>query len=147
MPTGYTAKIAEGMTFREYALGCARAFGALIEMRDEPNDVPIPDEFKPSDYHLDKFTEQRNRLAEFEGMSDHEANEQSKAEYMRALGYHHEGIKKDNALREKYERMLKEVEAFTPPSPEHAEYKEFMRSQIVESMRFDCGQYHEHELK
>ena len=36
MPTGYTDKIKDGITFKEYAMGCARAFGALITMRDNP---------------------------------------------------------------------------------------------------------------
>jgi hypothetical protein len=38
MPTGYTAGVADGTIteFREYALLCARAFGACIMLRDEP---------------------------------------------------------------------------------------------------------------
>ena len=45
MPTGYTAGILEGETFEQYALQCAKAFGALVMMRDEPSDAPIPDQF------------------------------------------------------------------------------------------------------
>ena len=46
MPTGYTADIQDGKitTLREYALSCARAFGALIMMRDDPHDAPIADD-------------------------------------------------------------------------------------------------------
>ena len=51
MPTGYTSKIADGIGFKDFALSCARAFGACIEMRDDPSDKPIPNEFKPNDYH------------------------------------------------------------------------------------------------
>jgi hypothetical protein len=47
MPTGYTAPIADGMTFEQFALGCARAFGALVTMRDEPSDAPIPERLEP----------------------------------------------------------------------------------------------------
>lgn len=45
MPTGYTAAIKYGITFKEFALDCARNFGACISMRDEPRETPIPDEF------------------------------------------------------------------------------------------------------
>ena len=38
MPTGYTLDLYNGkdITFEEFVLKCARAFGALIDMRDEP---------------------------------------------------------------------------------------------------------------
>ena len=34
MPTGYTYKIGEGASFKEFVMACARAFGACVEMRD-----------------------------------------------------------------------------------------------------------------
>ena len=53
MPTGYTAMLTEEkeITFEDFALKCARAFGALIEMRDESLDAKIPEEFKVTEYH------------------------------------------------------------------------------------------------
>lgn len=51
MPTGYTWDIKDEITFEQFIMNCARAFGALVEMRDEPRDKKIPDELKPSDYH------------------------------------------------------------------------------------------------
>ena len=62
MPTGYTAKIADGQTFEEFILSCARAFGALVEMRDEPADAPIPEEFKPSAYHTTQIGVARAKM-------------------------------------------------------------------------------------
>ncbi len=73
MPTGYTAILMEkGQTFQEFIMGCARAFGALIEMRDSPNDAPIPDKFEPSDYHAKRIIELREKLAKFKLMTDAE---------------------------------------------------------------------------
>lgn len=40
MPTGYTDAIKDGISFNQFILSCARAFGALITMRDEPSSVP-----------------------------------------------------------------------------------------------------------
>ena len=50
MPTGYTVALYEGkdVTFEDFVMGCSRAFGALISLRDEPN-APIPEEFKVSE--------------------------------------------------------------------------------------------------
>lgn len=54
MPTGYTVGIADGKitTFEQYAMTCARAFGALVMMRDDPFDAPIPEEIKVADYYV-----------------------------------------------------------------------------------------------
>jgi hypothetical protein len=53
MPTGYTADVQNGTVteLRDFALSCARAFGACIMMRDDPPGTPIPDQFEPSSYY------------------------------------------------------------------------------------------------
>ena len=52
MPTGYTDRIYRGVetSFRTFMLECARGFGALVHLRDEPG-APIPDVIPPSDYY------------------------------------------------------------------------------------------------
>lgn len=59
MPTGYTYPVAEEKvdTLAEFALQCARAFGACVTMRDEPSNKPIPEEFKPSLHYQKKLDE------------------------------------------------------------------------------------------
>ena len=57
MPTGFTCDIKDGITFERFALNCARAFGALINMRDDSLDAEIPDEIKPSDHHVKALAE------------------------------------------------------------------------------------------
>jgi hypothetical protein len=49
MPTGYTDCVRSGEVteFADFAMKCARAFGACIEMRDEPSGTPIPEAFEP----------------------------------------------------------------------------------------------------
>lgn len=84
MPTGYTAAIADGISFTNYAMGCARAFGALIEMRDEPSDAPIPEEFKPSTYHLEELQKAQKKLHNLCKMSFGEAEGRAMVAYNEA---------------------------------------------------------------
>lgn len=141
MPTGYTACIGEGADFQKFVLGCARAFGALITMRDEPSDAPIPEKFEPSNYHVEQVAEARRRQAELEAMTPALAEKAAEGAYRAAMERHEKYIAEKNALREKYTAMLQQVNDWKSPSPDHAELKKFMREQIEESIRFDCTIY------
>lgn len=147
MPTGYTSDIYEGkdITFRDFALQCARAFGALIEMRDHPMDAPIPDEFKPSDYHQRKLTDARNVLAAAQGWSDEVAERLAHEDYMARNRAWTD--RRDAALERevRYNAMLAKVEAWQPPTEQHVELKSFMVQQITESMKFDCSMTYDEE--
>lgn len=139
MPIGYTALIKDGIDFKTYAMGCARAFGACIMLRDEPADVPIPERFEPSDYHLDKIEDAKAALTRAEAMTKEEAEAAAQEEYQKAVDYRDHSIWRDHQLRQKYEAMLAEVEAWEPPTPAHIDLKKFMGDQIRESIGFDCG--------
>jgi hypothetical protein len=138
MATGYTATIAEGISFNDFALQCARSFGALILMRDDPMDKPIPKEFKPSDYHSKKIVEIMKELKLLESLPESEANKRAEQDYQTALDVKKEGLKKANKLREKYLAMLVKVQGWTPPTSDHTELKKFMVEQIEQSIKFDC---------
>jgi hypothetical protein len=143
MPTGYTAPIANGITFKEYAMGCARAFGALIMMRDDPQDAEIPESFAASNYHSDHIKRDTAELKRISGMDCATAALKAKQAHQKNIAYHNEQISKSESLAEKYRAMLKEVEAYKSPSKDHDNFKKFMREQIEESIRFDCdSDYH-----
>lgn len=73
MPTGYTADLMEkGMEFKPFVLQCARAFGALITMRDDSLDAPIPEKFEPDDYHIKKLAEAIQEQKRLQSMTDDE---------------------------------------------------------------------------
>lgn len=147
MPTGYTHQIAGGITFKEFALSCAKAFGACITMRDQPSDAPIPDEFKPATYNSKAAAEAREKLAKVKAMTSLECEGAAKADFQKSLDHHTRSIEEDRKLEAKYRAMLAEVEAFNPPSDEHQNLKKFMREQILESIKFDCStDYHEKEI-
>lgn len=138
MPTGYTAPIADGITFQQFALSCARAFGAMITMRDEPADAPIPDEFKPSDYHSRAVETAKGFLAEFLAMSPEQAEAAALHEYQGAESHRLQSLEEKKQLEAKYREMLEAVTAWQPPSADHVRLREFMVEQIIYSIKFDC---------
>ena len=147
MPTGYTAQIADGITFKEYALGCARAFVALIEMRDDPSGAPIPEEFVASSYHADTVANAEASLRELELMDAETAQARADAAAKKDMAYHTKAIADSLVLRGKYEAMLESAQAYIAPSDDHREFKAFMVSQIKDSIKFDCGSdYHQRQI-
>jgi hypothetical protein len=139
MPTGYTADIKKGITFEQFIMSCARAFGALIEMRDEPLDAPIPESFEPSTYNKDALVKAEKELIELKSLSIGQAQEKAEAEFKDALAKHEKYIADKKNLEKKYRAMLTQVKAWQPPTPEHVGLKNFMEQQITESIKWDCG--------
>lgn len=139
MPTGYTADIAKGIDFTQYLLGCARAFGALVTMRDAPADTDIPDVFEPSDYNAKALVAARERLAALEVMSAEEAVRAAASAYDEQETRRVVRLQEIAELRAKYEAMLLKAKAWKPPTPEHQGLSDFMQEQIVRSIEFDCG--------
>lgn len=141
MPSGYTASIYEGEnpTFSEFIMRCARGMGALITMRDEAPDAPIPDEFKPhTSYHDEAIAKARTTIEKLTSMDDASADEAAAEEYAQGMAEWNKRQEKSRDLARRYRAMLAEVEAWQPPTPDHEGLKKFMREQLQESLRFDC---------
>lgn len=142
MPTGLTSKIYEGedITFKEFAILCARQFGALVHMRDEPLDAPIRKR-EPETYYLKQLEKAKKDLANFLAnppTEDSLAKEwEEKVEKMKKEDA--ETNKNHQELKARYEAMLKQVRAWNPPTIEHVNLKNFMIKQLNESILFDCS--------
>jgi hypothetical protein len=139
MPTGYTADLPK--TFPEFALRCARAFGATIEMRDLPMDAPIPDEFKPSDYHVSELKKAQAEFLKKSRWTIDVAEREANASYKKALTEWRRNKQKTTDLAEHYSLMIREVKRWTPPSNDHVGMKKFMLEQLNSSLEFDCQGY------
>lgn len=139
MPTGYTHSVQSGevTTFAEFALQCARAFGACIEMRDDPTDTPIPERFKPSDYHEKALAADRAELARVEKMTEAECKVAARAEHDEEVARRNESDARAREGVARYQAMLTEVQAWNPPTSEHAGLKSFMVQQLVDSIKWD----------
>ena len=86
MPTGYTypVKENENLSFDEFIWSCARAFGALMHMRDDSSDqeIRLPEQ---SEYHKDRIKEAKERLARLEKMTLAEAKIEADKDHSRLI--------------------------------------------------------------
>lgn len=140
MPTGYTNAIANGISFEDFAMNCARAFAACVTLRDEDGGGEvIPDEFKASGHNLARAEAKRAELAELLSLTAEQVAARADARWQEQERERLRYNEKLAALRAKYEAMLAKVDAWNPPTPEHLGIKRFMREQIQESIRFDCS--------
>jgi hypothetical protein len=131
MPTGYTCIIEDNAntTLRDYALRCARAFGACVMQRDESLDSP-PRPREVSGHYAEQIARAQSRLVELKGISaasaralweadcesKRRANAREAAEHARKSGV--------------YAVMRAEVEAWAPPTADHGTLRTFMLEQI-----------------
>ena len=140
MPTGYTFDISNGkdVSFKDFALNCARAFGACVMQRDDPADEK-PKIMPEESYHADKLKE----IGKFKKPTKTKFNNYIKEQ----TAYWQESIDKKKKLQIAYDIKIKEAQNWTPPTPEHEGLKKFMIEQLTESMKFDCdGDFYESEL-
>lgn len=139
MATGYTACVQDGTVteLRDFALQCARAFGANIPMRDEPHDAPIKT-YVPDEYYRKRVDEARAALdiAEKRTVAEAEAMRAKRVEEERTS--RHVSQAKDDITRKNYEAMLDKVVGWNPPTKDHDALKDFMLRQLRESIKWDC---------
>lgn len=138
MPTGYTVDVIDGKItdLRSFALQCARGMGALIMMRDDPWDAPIPEEgFKPSLYNADRLKEAEAERQRLYNMTDAEADDAAKVEFAEKQAAKQEWLVKRREQRARYQAMIALVEPWER-SPEGL--KDFMLEQLRTGMEFDC---------
>lgn len=140
MATGYTDDVRNGKVteFKDYALSCARAFGALVMMRDDPADAPIPDEFKPDDHHKEALAKSLAELSALHALTQDQREEKAKEYMIEKMRQYEENEKRVSSERERYESMLKKVRSWEPPTAEHQELRKFMDDQLTKSIAFDC---------
>lgn len=145
MPTGYTAAVQDGSITElpEFAMQCARAFGALVTMRDEPSDAQIPDEFKPSDYHQKALDAAKAELATLNAMTPIECDIAAEVSFSEQYASSEKRQAKRLEQRARYTDMRTKAEAWAPPTPDHAQLREFMLDQLDSSIKLDCGDYEE----
>ena len=135
MPTGYTYQVQEGTitSLSDFAMLCSRAFGATIDLRDEPLNAEIPEKFEPSNYHFKEIQRETAVLAAHDALKRDEIVLKTYQTYERDLNYAIEYNKKADETNEKYQNMLNQIDNFQVPES-HANFKAFMIEQLNMSM-------------
>ncbi len=145
MPTGYTHIVAENgdFTFPEFAMRCARAFGALVMMREEPLDAPIPEKFEPGEYYRKNYEKAKAAYENFiANPPTDEDLEKQYNEYVAKETERFAAISKEKDVKHRrYNAMLFKVLKWQPPTPEHEGLKKFMIDQLHDSIEADCSEY------
>lgn len=144
MANGYTWPVKDGSitTFRDYALTCARAFGAFIEMRDDPLDKkperPDPPDPNARSYKKEALAEHTAERNAWLTMSENDKRAMFEQKKREAEERWWKTREEEQVEHDRYQAMLTKVDAFKPPTPDHANYADFLREQIRESMKHDC---------
>lgn len=131
MPTGYTAKVEDGSIteLKDYILTCARAFGALVHMRDDSLDKQM-ERCEPSDYHIKNLKIANDELEEFYKISDEDMEIEITKKYENELKGNKDYYEEGETQNARYDSMLKKVNNWIPPTKEHEALKEFAIQQI-----------------
>lgn len=146
MPTGYTHKIADGTetTLRQFALRCARGMGALVTMRDDPPDAPIPTVLTPdTKYHDKAMIEAGAAINDLRGMPPFQVAEAAEQDHDRRLTEWRERQDEDKAKYQRYTAMMDALEQ-VDSLPDGL--KDFMLRQLEESRKFDCSYPNAHQF-
>lgn len=133
MPTGYTYKIDEDpdFTFEQFAMGCARAMGACVDMRDDPASAEIPEAFDVPAYYVTSVRKAQAHLREVHGMTVGDAAKAAVAEHSAAKeGWERRRMERLTTLG-RYEKMIVSVEAWKVPTSDHETLKRFMIEQLT----------------
>jgi hypothetical protein len=142
MPTGYTAAVQDGTIteFKDFAMQCARAFGALVTMRDDPSDASIPEKLEPhTKYYDERLAAAEARLTELRAMTPEQVRQAALDAHVAAMEAWAARRQERERTRQRYEAMLAKVNAWEPPTADHVELARFMRQQLEESIRFDTS--------
>jgi hypothetical protein len=140
---GYTGIFDNGSpTFAEFVWRCARAFGALIHMRDCDWNAPLQmsgeEERGGYSYYKEGLARAKKDLQRYEKMTLAQAQDILDREYRERQREVKETIVKKRALKLRVDSMLVQVQAWTVPTPEHNGLKEFMVEQLEAVIKHDC---------
>ena len=145
MSTGYTARIKDGISFEQFIMNCARAFGACISLRDD-QDKDIPERFEVLGYHAEVLEKKRSELVAIGRMDSIECEAAAINKYNVEIAAMKKYRQEKAATKTAYEAMLSKVEIWSPPTPSHQGLRDFMIQQIQESIKYDCTEYGQEEI-
>lgn len=142
MPTGYTDEVANGniSDFSAFAMRCSRAFGALVDMRDDSLNEEIPLVIEPDvSYYEDQLKNLRLQFAELMRITGEEAEKRAHDDWVESVKLRDKCFANVAEIKKRYESMLEQVEKWEPPTNNHKGLKSFMINQLKDSIEYDCN--------
>lgn len=142
MPDWYTMIIETkaDVTFRDYALRCARAFGACVHQLDEDDDEP-PRAREYDGHHGKALETAKAQVKEAQEMADEVVSALWQAECEKVAKENEKHRREHERKRAAYEKMRAEVVAWKAPTPDHERLKAFMLEEIDVSFSHDEQPY------
>lgn len=139
MPSYYTEPVGKGELddFSQFALKCSRAMGVAIMQRDEDGNAPLRIERKPDTHYRDTAEKYAAEVRRLEAASDDELQAEQLDQVAEENAHRADHLRRTGETVARYEAMLDKVNEWEPPTAEHANFKKFMRDQLVESIKFD----------
>lgn len=139
MPTGYTSVLDDGeVSFRDFVMRCARGMGALVMMREEPMNAPIPELFEPQTKHYeDEIARMEKEIEKVYGLSDDELLALLTTREKERMSREQKNAEDSRAAVVRYNAMRKLVADWKPPSPDHEGLKLFMLEQLSTGFPFE----------
>lgn len=133
--TGYTYPVVEeNINFREFALRCMRAFGALADRRDDDSDIVYTEAAPPATHYQDRIKNAEAELAAWQAMTPSNKHVVAQEKYLRRVKAAEEYLAKTREENSKLHKMLDQVRTWDAPTPDHVRYKEFMEEQLTMSI-------------
>lgn len=131
MLTGYTHHLIDNdLDFQQFAMVCARAFPALIHMRDDPLGTEPPAHTEVSTYHKNRLDEAHKNFVHLESMDKETRINYGERKRAEQLDVYNNMLKEKIVINEKLQSMKEKVEAWEPPTALHQCLKEFMIEQL-----------------
>lgn len=140
MPTGYTAKLAEGpQEFSDFLKHLARGMGFMILMRDEPFSAPLPVAFEPSDYNEKELAKHRARMDELNSLTAEQIAQKAHAAFVEDHARWLDYRQRKEAQADRYREMIGKLEAWSPTHHALKGMRSFGLEQLHQSLDFDCS--------
>ena len=143
--TGYTSFIIDrNVKASEFLKICLRAFGVLIEYRDEPMSADIPRELPKPDYHEKEIVRAKEKLAQRLAMTDDEWRKKIENDLASEIAKHKESVEKENAEMARLNAVKEAIEGWKC-SEAYEGVKNFALEQIAQSKPYGDKWYVEVE--
>lgn len=148
MPTGYTAYIKDGKitSGKEFLKLCTRAFGIVVDLKDESLDVPTPNHFEPHPYYEKAYKDSLVSREKAYSMTLEEVKEDIISKYNDNKGRAEKILEKYKDEDKKYLKVREEVEKWIPPTSEHENLKKFCLEQIDMSLNTSLYEWYEKDI-